>query len=85
MNWTVRSQRVFIRSNRDWLYRTRLAWEGILRQWRPPPQQLDDMSWGLITRTYRFLAPRFMPVQEWQLLNTTHGAKLRKTENVMHW
>lgn len=81
----VEGQRVFIRSNRDWLHRTRLAWESILRQWRPPPQQLDDMSWGLITRTYQFLAPRFMPVQEWQLLNTTRGAKPRKAENVMQW
>jgi hypothetical protein len=82
----VEGQRVFIRSNRDWLYRTRLAWDGILAEWQTPPRQLNEASWALIARTYHFLAPRFMPVQEWHVVNRTRGAKRsREPENAMQW
>ena len=82
----IESQRVFIRSNRDWLHRSRLAWEPILRQWDAPHVRLDDAAWALIGRTYGFLAQRFMPVQEWQAFNATHGARLLgQPEPVLLW
>jgi len=58
----VDSQRAFIRSNRDWLYRSLRAWEPILGEWDPVQ---DACPRGLLARTYRFLAPRFMSVTEW--------------------
>jgi len=60
------NQRVFIRSNRDWLYRSQRAWDPILKQWDAAADQLDDATWALLARTYQFLAPRFMATTEWQ-------------------
>ena len=59
------SQRAFIRSQRDWLYRSLRAWEPILVEWEDAPDRIDDGTWALLARTYQFLSPRFMPVTEW--------------------
>jgi hypothetical protein len=59
------SQRAFIRSNRDWLYRAQRAWEPILSAWDQADGTIDDGLFALLARSYRFLAPRFMPVTEW--------------------
>ncbi len=59
------SQRAFIRSNRDWLYRSQLAWESTLGAWDAARPRADDATSVLLGRTYRFLAPRYMPVTEW--------------------
>ncbi|HET6184815.1 MAG TPA: hypothetical protein VFA03_14630 [Acetobacteraceae bacterium] len=59
------SQRAFIRTNRDWLYRSLRAWEPLLNQWDEAPAAIDQDTIRLIQRTYQFLAPRYMPVQEW--------------------
>ena len=59
------SQRAFIRSNRDWLYRTQRAWEPILSAWDRADGTIDDGLFALLARSYRFLAPRFMPVTDW--------------------
>ncbi len=59
-------QRIFIRSNRDWLYRSQRAWDPILKQWDTVGEQLDEATWALLARTYQFLAPRFMATTEWQ-------------------
>ena len=82
----VDAQRVFIRSNRDWLHRSRRAWDPVLAGWRPPPYRLDDTAWKLLGVTYHFLAPRFMPVTEWQgfVASQPKRASL-KEENVLHW
>jgi len=61
----VESQRAFIRSNRDWLYRSQRAWEPILAQWDGASGSFDEGTLALLGRTYQFLAPRFMPVTEW--------------------
>lgn len=59
------SHRGFIRSNRDWLYRSFLAWDPLLAEWDLlHERQVDDIR-PLLIRTYQFLAPRFMPVTEW--------------------
>ncbi len=61
----VESQRAFIRSNRDWLYRSQRAWEPILAHWDTASGSFDEGTLALLGRTYQFLAPRFMPVTEW--------------------
>lgn len=55
------SQRTFIRSNRDWLYRTQRAWQPLLLEWDAAAIGFDDGVQLLLNRTYQFLAPRFMP------------------------
>ena len=80
------SQRAFIRSNRDWLYRSLRAWEPILTEWSAAPLVLDDAAWLRVGRTYHFLAPRFMPVQDWEsAAGSRHGRRAPKLESVMKW
>jgi uncharacterized protein YukE len=59
------SQRAFIRSGRDWLYRSQRAWQPIVDQWDAAGTNYDEVSRSLLISTYRFLAPRYMPVTEW--------------------
>lgn len=59
-------ERSLIRSSRDWLYRLSRAWEPLLQAWDDSAGLPDDALWHLIERTYGFLAPRHMRVQEWQ-------------------
>jgi hypothetical protein len=62
----IDSQRNLIRTGRDALYRLSRAWEPILLGWEESGRLAETALWQLIDRTYRFLAPRYMPVQEWQ-------------------
>lgn len=59
-------QQLLIRSNRDWLYRTHRAFASLLTEWESATADIDDDFWNRLSRTYRYLAPRFMSVQEWQ-------------------
>jgi hypothetical protein len=65
----LESQRTFIRSNRDWLYRTQRAWQPVLLDWDQAGFGFDEHTRALLLRTYQFLAPRFMAVTEWSSLN----------------
>ena len=61
--------RTFLRSHRDPLYSTMLAWQPLLSAWDTAPganSKDPDGIWRIVDETYRFLAPRFMTVQEWQ-------------------
>jgi hypothetical protein len=79
-------QRAFIRDHRDWLYRSSLAWEPILAEWEVASPWLDDAAWARLSRTYQFLAPRFMPVQEWESATGTRPARQpRLLGPVMQW
>lgn len=60
----MEGQQAFIRSNRDQLYRTQRAWQPILDGWSDA-ERGEDVPWDLISRTYQFLAPRYMPFTEW--------------------
>ncbi len=62
-------RRGIIRQHRDWLYCSLRGWEPILAAWEAASFDWSDGTWPLLGRTYRFLAPRFMPMQEWQLAN----------------
>lgn len=69
------SQRTFIRSARDWLYRTQRAWHSLLLEWETAEIGLDQGMMHLLNRSYQFLAPRFMPVTEWTSLG---GSQIRR-------
>ena len=56
------SQRAFIRSSRDWLYRNYREWTPLLERWEKATP--DDLSRSLAA-AYRFLAPRAMITQRW--------------------
>jgi len=82
----IDSQCSLIRSSRDWLYRLCRAWEPILREWDEAGGLPDTELWHLLERTYRFLAPRYMAVQEWQaLLSTQRRGRPKLTGSVMTW
>jgi hypothetical protein len=78
------SQRVFIRSNRDWLYRTQRAWHALLTDWDVAGIGYDEGVLLLLNRSYHFLAPRFMPVTEWESRTLPHGRK-KESARRMVW
>jgi hypothetical protein len=77
------SQRSFIRSNRDWLYRTQRAWQPLLEEWDVAGIGFDEGVLALLNRSYQFLAPRFMSVTEWT--NYTHPPRKQRVERQMVW
>jgi hypothetical protein len=77
------SQRAFIRSNRDWLYCIQRAWQATLDDWDTAWAEYDKGTRGLLSRTYRFLAPRFMPVTEW--LSPARDQRVKKPARQMTW
>ncbi|HUN42776.1 MAG TPA: hypothetical protein VMU81_20985 [Acetobacteraceae bacterium] len=81
----LESQRTFIRSNRDWLYRTVRAWEPLLLQWEPIGTVYDQNVRAVLEHTYRFLAPRFMPVTEWLTASNPTARKQKAQERGMVW
>jgi hypothetical protein len=82
----IDSQRNLIRSSRDALYRQSRAWEPILQGWEGSGAMPWSALWQLVDRTYRFLAPRYMAVQEWQAF-VAHQRRSRPKPlgNVMAW
>jgi hypothetical protein len=77
------SQRTFIRSSRDFLYRSLRAWQPILDEWGAAGSDLDDGARELLGRTYQFLAPRYMPVTEW--LSPTRPERTKAPVRQMTW
>ena len=58
----------FIQTRRNELYRRLLAWDGMLVAWKAAPEKRTIVNEDLLRETYRFLAPRFMAVDEWVLV-----------------
>jgi hypothetical protein len=81
----IESQQAFIRSNRDWLYRGRRAWDPILKEWDYAGARMDEAMWLLIGRTYQFLAPRYMPVKEWQNFSVRGKPRAKPMREQMQW
>ena len=77
------NHRGFIRCNRDWLYRTQIAWEPLLSEWDKTPHLPDEDHRTLLTLTYQFLAPQFMPVTDW--LKANKGSKRPELGRRMPW
>ena len=82
----LESQTTFIRSNRDWLYRTLRAWQPLLQEWSSIGSTFDEQVRAALEHAYRFLAPRFMPVTEWAALTQPGAAPKKKPqERGMVW
>lgn len=79
------SQKTFIRASRDWLYRTLRAWQPLLLQWDSVGYTLDEIARAAIEHSYRFLAPRFMPVTEWLAATKPGAAAASKKARGMVW
>jgi hypothetical protein len=76
----LESQKTFIRSNRDWLYRTLRAWQPLLLEWDSLGFSFDDRVRAALEHAYRFLAPRFMATTEWAAINQPGAAQQKKAE-----
>ena len=63
-----------MRKKRDWLFRTNHAWTPMFNDWANAPGAYDEFLWKVVERSYVFLAPRYMPYQEW----TMGGAVLKE-------
>ncbi len=82
----IENERSLIRSSRDWLYRLSLAWEPLLQNWEETGGLPDNDLWLLMERTYRFLAPRHMPVQEWHaFVADQRRGQQKRIGTVMTW
>ena len=79
------SQRTFIRSSRDWLYRSQRAWEPLLADWDRINDMTDEGFWPLLIRSYQFLAPRFMAVTEWTMVTRQAPRKKNQSQPQMVW
>ncbi|OSQ36185.1 hypothetical protein [Thalassospira mesophila] len=62
------TQRQYIRTKRDDLFRRLRAWEPLFEQWSALTPERDPETVKLVRETYQFLAPRFMKVKEWLLM-----------------
>jgi hypothetical protein len=59
----------WLRRQRDTLFRVNRAWEPVFKAWAGASGQVDDFMWRVVETTYAFLAPRFMSVQEWAVVD----------------
>ncbi len=63
----IGAQIKYIRTNRDDLYRRFWAWKEIVEKWEAHPARRTRNCEDLLQETYRFLAQRFLPQNEWEL------------------
>lgn len=83
----IERQRGFLRPCRDRLYSTLLEWEPVLKAWDSLPSNLQkevEGVWKVIEDTYRFLAPRYMTVQEWQTIMAVPD-KTERSKSALVW
>lgn len=76
----IDSQRDFIRTIRNDLYKRLSAWTEVLEAWKriEPLRSRYNEEW--LVKTYRFLAPRFLTVDEWELQTRYEPRRDPKTE-----
>ena len=64
----IDKQTEFIRNLRDDLYCRLMAWDEMFTAWEPIEMTRSEGDPNLLRETYRFLAPRFMQMDEWVLM-----------------
>ncbi len=64
----IDQQKSFIQDVRDDLHVRLLAWQEMLEHWHHQPVRRGEAAEKLLNETYRFLAPRFMAVDEWAMM-----------------
>lgn len=73
----------YIRDSRDKLYCRLFAWSDMFSRWHAVPPTREDSTIVLLRDTYRFLAPRYMPAVEWQLMSQLGNEKLKSKTTVV--
>jgi len=66
-------QKTYIQDTRDALHIRLMAWDEILGDWELQPAKKSQNALDLLHKTYRFLAPRYMPVDEWAMMTKLQG------------
>jgi hypothetical protein len=64
-----------IRASRDDLHRSLIAWTEVLAAWNACRTEISEENEDLLHETYRFLAPRYLPVSEWVLVTKVAARK----------
>jgi len=74
--------KAYLRQHRNDLRARLVAWEDLLVKWQDHPMKPGRATEDLMGETYRFLAPRFMPVDEWVMMSKLQdpGSKKKVTE-----
>lgn len=76
----------YIRKMRDELYCSLAAWQALLARWRDTEIKRGEHTVVLLRETYRFLAPRYMPVIEWLRSSAAGGRSGRaRTGTAVVW
>lgn len=70
----IDAQKTFIQDMRDEIHVRLLPWDELLDEWQRLPAKRTLWAEDLLSRTYRFLAPRYMPVDEWVMMTKLQGA-----------
>lgn len=65
----IKSQTRFIRNSRDDLRRRLSVWEGQIEVWEVTVIKRSQHNELLLDELYQFLAQRFLPTQDWELLS----------------
>ena len=86
----LENQVLFIRDKRDDLHIRLMAWDDVLRDWDDVTVCVSYKINNLISQFYRFLAPRFMKVDDWVLMTKLqiHSEKLenlKRKNRVLIW
>ena len=72
-------QVVYIRKARDELFCSLMVWDDMIRRWEKAPMKREESNVTLLRDSYRFLAPRYMPVNEWVRVSEA-GAKRKNAK-----
>jgi hypothetical protein len=75
---------MFVRNARDRHYKIFRVWDDLFHKWQRISVTEDRTILTLIEETYRFLAPRYAPIQEWVSFLTNPGTK-KSGLNVVEW
>lgn len=69
----IGTQKDYIRSVRNYVYRRLVAWDELLRGWEREPGRMTETVPDLLRKTYQFLAPRYMQTDDWLLASQVQG------------
>ncbi len=79
----IEAQSKFIREARDRLYQDLVEWNDMFQQWSQSQVARNDANVLLLRKTYRFLAPRYVKNDDWDLKTKRDAEKPLK--NAMKW
>jgi hypothetical protein len=77
------AKKVSIRRSRDDLYKRLMAWDDLLASWHNAQVSKSKSVIELVRDTYRFLAPRYMQVQEWKLSSSIANPPPSEDDDVL--